>query len=62
MGQVLPLINGRDVKDHEWKYDWVSEVLLASFLPHLLFCKSSRVVVVVGSCDGTDVTGKLGLL
>ena len=35
-----------------WVSSWISSTLLSS--PHLLLCKSWRVVEVVGSCGGTD--------
>ena len=50
-----PKIIGRDLNEHEWECDWVligSSSLLSS--SHLLICKSLGVVVVVGSCGGTD--------
>ena len=49
------LITGRELNEHEWECDWVSEVLPALFPPpHPLLCKSWGVVAVVGSCGGTD--------
>ena len=48
MRLVMPVFTGRDVNEHEWEFDWVSEVL-----PHptsSLLCKSWG----VGSSGGTD--------
>ena len=50
-----PITTGRDLNEHEWECDWVfwcSSSLLSS--PNLFICKSWGVVVVVGSCGGTD--------
>ena len=50
-----PKITGRYLNEHECECGWVfPRFFVPTFLPNLLICKSWGVVVVVGSCGGTD--------